>query len=867
MIYKQTFTKFLALLLFVFTFASSSYAQLPAYEISKWKDWKTSATVLTFDDMSAGHPSRAVPELNERGLPASFYVNGWSFDLFQSEIEDMVADGHEIGNHSASHAELLQMGASDITFQITDFKDEIDEKLPTQECLTVAYPFGDGGGATSKDQQIRNITKQRHIGARRVANSTLPYDFAFEDYFRVPAFLIRGNTGTVQFNEWFFTGITEDHLRVFIFHGIGSDDNGFEPITLQAFNFFLNQIANNLDKTWVGTFKDVIKYHREASTASLSIIGPRRPTYVILRLSDVVRGADGNATFNLPIDLRVEDTLGFDVKYIVDENGELIPFEKRDGFIYFSKIPNEQNFYMSSEPINGYQAPQTIDFPPIADKDLREEPFVPMATTSSGLPATFSVVSGPATSDGTTITLNGTGSVLLQADQPGSEQYLAAAPVQQTLQVIRRKDQIISFDTIPRKLTIDPPFQIVANSNSGLPVTVEVVSGPATIDSATNRTVTLTGAGTVVLRALQAGNEEFWRADSVTRTFEVLAKQPQTITFGTLPDIIASSDPFMLEATASSGLAIVYAVDSGPATVNGNMLSLTGEVGKVVVRASQPGSEAFLAAEDVVVSFRAFKLDQTIAFDSIENKFTTSRPFKPVASSSSDLPVTFNIISGDASFVGDSLVVEPKASTVIVEALQEGDESYNSAVPIQRSFQVLRTPQLVTLDSIGDFYVNAQPFRVKASASSGLSILFKIVSGPAFITDGNQVSLTGFAGDVVIEASQSGDEVWAPGKDDQLFEVVELPPTSVKEFTDRLTGLRLYPNPASSKVNIAFETRSSESIQLGIYNMHGQGVYLNKTTSPGKNIIPVDVSEFASGIYYLKINASQLLGSGTFMVK
>jgi hypothetical protein len=51
--------------------------------------------------------------------------------------------------------------------------------------------------------------------------------------------------------------------------------------------------------------------------------------------------------------------------------------------------------------------------------------------------------------------------------------------------------QAISFPVIPHHLTTDPPFDIQATATSGLPVSFEVLSGPATISG---NTVTLTGA-------------------------------------------------------------------------------------------------------------------------------------------------------------------------------------------------------------------------------------------------------------------------------------------------------------------------------------------------------------------------------------
>ncbi len=79
--------------------------------------------------------------------------------------------------------------------------------------------------------------------------------------------------------------------------------------------------------------------------------------------------------------------------------------------------------------------------------------------------------------------------------------------------------QFIDFTAIPNKLTIDEPFQITATSTSGLPVSFELISGPASLNG---NVVTLTGEeGTVSIRATQNGDDNWQAAPPVTRSFNV----------------------------------------------------------------------------------------------------------------------------------------------------------------------------------------------------------------------------------------------------------------------------------------------------------------------------------------------------------
>ncbi|MGH7943611.1 MAG: glycine-rich domain-containing protein [Opitutaceae bacterium] len=162
--------------------------------------------------------------------------------------------------------------------------------------------------------------------------------------------------------------------------------------------------------------------------------------------------------------------------------------------------------------------------------------------------------------------------------------------------------QTITFASIPNKTYGDSPFAVTATASSGLPVTLTVISGPATISG---NTVTLTGAlGTVTITASQAGNLVYGPATSVSRSFTV--KYDQTLNFGSLSDRTFSVTPFAVSASASSGLAPVFSIASGAAAVSGNNVVLLGS-GAVTVTASQPGNGTYNPAPDVSQNFNVSK--------------------------------------------------------------------------------------------------------------------------------------------------------------------------------------------------------------------------------------------------------------------
>lgn len=80
----------------------------------------------------------------------------------------------------------------------------------------------------------------------------------------------------------------------------------------------------------------------------------------------------------------------------------------------------------------------------------------------------------------------------------------------------------------------------------------------------------------------------------------------QAISIDQIGDKLTTDLPFRVNATASSGLPVELSIVSGPANLSGDTIVLTGEAGKVEVKASQPGNADWDPASDVTVSFDVF---------------------------------------------------------------------------------------------------------------------------------------------------------------------------------------------------------------------------------------------------------------------
>jgi hypothetical protein len=260
-------------------------------------------------------------------------------------------------------------------------------------------------------------------------------------------------------------------------------------------------------------------------------------------------------------------------------------------------------------------------------------------------------------------------------------------PASSAQQDSRRKQEIL-FSELPTRVVGDAPVTLAAKSSSGLPVTYELVSGPAVLDGPTLR---LTNApGLVIVRASQGGNDIFLPATPAERAFAVNAspaapaiqEQPSGTRAG-------MGDIFMLsvEASGEPKPAFQWRKDGSP---------ISGATASRLTVAS--ATEADAGAYDVVVSnpvgsvtseranVTVGKRSQTITFQGATSAMV-GQAVMLVANASSGLPVRFDVISGLATISGTTMTAV-QGGTVVVQASQGGDTTFDPAVPATQTFLV-----------------------------------------------------------------------------------------------------------------------------------------------------------------------------------
>lgn len=217
-------------------------------------------------------------------------------------------------------------------------------------------------------------------------------------------------------------------------------------------------------------------------------------------------------------------------------------------------------------------------------------------------------------------------------------------------ELFQRKEQVVSLDSIANKTYGDESFELTASANSGLPVLLEVVEGPAIVN---DNILTITGAGSVLVRASQAGNENYFPG-SMERRF-LVQKAAQSITADSLLPA-NRSETVILYALASSGLPVSYSILSGPGVINANTLSFTGE-GQITIRIAQPGNENYEAAPPIDRTILVFGDDQKKdGIRLIVAPNPTTGHFKVKLDNKKDVQYTFTIFDKFGNLVTSSVI-------------------------------------------------------------------------------------------------------------------------------------------------------------------------------------------------------------------
>jgi len=384
---------------------------------------------------------------------------------------------------------------------------------------------------------------------------------------------------------------------------------------------------------------------------------------------------------------------------------------------------------------------------------------IPLVATGgpSGNPVVFTIdASSTATGSisGSTLTVTSIGTLVIDANQAGNADYTASAQVQRTIVVNAPIPQAINFTQPTSPVTYSPGLTIALTATggaSGNPVIFSIDAGSTATGTISGSTLTVTGVGSIVIDANQAGNTNYAAAPQVQKTV-VVTLAPQVINFAqpTSPITYSSGLTITLTATGgASGNAVVFTIDAASTatgTVSGNVVTLT-TAGNLVIDANQAGNADYSAAPEVqrtVVVNEDFSISatppsQTVAKGASTTFTITAASVGGAFNNPIDLTVT-GLPPGATAVFAPTSITPGNGSATSTLTVQAANSPLAQSSP---NIWPLATPALALLILV--------PFRRWRKVWSGRLML--LLAGLASL--GAAAALTGCGGGFTLNVSQN----------------------------------------------------------------------------------------------------------------
>lgn len=273
----------------------------------------------------------------------------------------------------------------------------------------------------------------------------------------------------------------------------------------------------------------------------------------------------------------------------------------------------------------------------------------------------------------------------------------------------------------------------------------------------------------------------------------------QDISFDPIDDRVYGDPDFELSATSSSGLHVEFEIALGPATIEGNLLHLTGQSGTVHVVAKQSGNEIYCAA------------------------FPQAQSFEVIGGHQANMYI-------GATFTGWNLSIEMSL---------EGNMWHANEIVIPEGNHQLKFAN--TNDWNGDDWGNATGLTgiTQLTTGGGPNISFTIHESGHFNISFNDISL---------EYSLNNPTTI----DIDTHEI----PLQYKLNQN-------HPNPFNPSTIISYSIPQREFVQLKVYDMLGNEIksLVNEEKSMGNYKIRFNASNFSSGLYFLRLQSGNFVST------
>ena len=250
-----------------------------------WPQNQQAAIVLTYDDTLDSHLDIALPQLNQAGLKATFYISGARGELMQrmDEWRKAADQGHELGNHTLYHPckaskpnrEWVQPYNDLDQYSLKQFEEEIKvtnvllHAIDGKSKRTFAYTCGE---TELQNNQSMIPALENWVTAARAGSPPLPFipPAAPKDLFNglsdprtINRYKIKSMDASGQTAEQLISAAKSarknNQIMTFLFHGI-TDQGEYLTVSPKAHQALIDHLKKNQDTYWVAPMQEVVDH-------------------------------------------------------------------------------------------------------------------------------------------------------------------------------------------------------------------------------------------------------------------------------------------------------------------------------------------------------------------------------------------------------------------------------------------------------------------------------------------------------------------------------------------------------------------------------------------------------------------------------
>ena len=570
---------------------------------------------------------------------------------------------------------------------------------------------------------------------------------------------------------------TSDNYVFTLIAGDGSNDVDNSSFTVSGTSLIINSTANYETKSSYSIYINVNDGENNFAKAfTLSVIDRLDP---IITFDDLTK-VYGDTNFNLTSNSSSTGAYIYNISNtnVATVTGNNVTI-KGAGITTVTVIQAEDSNYnaaTSSMTLTVNKAYPSINFDDLI-KVFGDANFN-LATTSSSTGAYDYNISNTdlASVTGNTVTIIGAGTTIVTVTQAEDSNY-SSATASMSLTINKADPGIGNFNNI-NKIYGDSDFEIIDPSKNNLNNSNFVYSSSdSNIASISGKTISINRVGSVIISANLPADSNF-NAAVVSTTLNI-NKSSQTISVASLPTTLPLKDfnTISLTASSTSGTPVSINLANGSAaTLNGvpgnyNLQSIQ-QTGLVTITFYvDENSSVNYSAASVVLVVDVVKVNQNIYFNSLPNNYfnyneNLSIPIE--ASASSSLPLSYNLISGNAS-LNSNIITVTGTGQISVELTQIGDSQFNAAPPLNYTLNIGQGTTVLSGFNIPSKYKDDSPFQITPPISNRVGqIVYSSSNLQVATISGDQVTILN-NGQTIIKAEQITNNNYKSGTVSAVF--------------------------------------------------------------------------------------------------